>query len=674
MQRGDLIGVLDARQPRLGVVVATAGQRLTVAQGQAGKLLKHPARSVVLLAALDPHLGTCPQRISDVPWQLSDTVLAAARPKRRDVAAAWLLLSGSGEHLSFTDWVQLAGSGTGATATAAAWLWLQGDQLWFSQRHGLIAARSLQELRLCRRQRHVELLQQAQTKHWQHLLQRRQPLLPSSLNASEQDDLALLRRWAEGDCDQPLHSPLQEALRQAKCPLDSGGIRQLLVDLGQWDRHALPALRSSPWAQGFSPELEALAAERLDQIEALHPGDERRVDRTALHAVTIDDDDTQDIDDALSLELDAEGRQRLWIHIADPGRLITPDDPLDQEAQRRGASLYLARGIEPMFPWVLSTQGLSLRAGQRCAAWSLWVELAGDGSLAHYGIERSWIRPAYRLSYADADELIELAPPQEAALLQLNALMQRRRQWRQSQGALLLDQPEGRIQVDPGGDLSLHVTEPTASRLLVAEAMILAGAVVAEHGAALGLPLPYRSQHPCALPPDTQLLQLAPGPVRHAALKQGLSRGLSGTTPAAHFSLGLQAYVQATSPIRRYGDLLVQRQLASLWDNQAPMSAVALQERLSRLEDPIRQGIQISRDDQRHWRQEWFACHREQQWQAEFLRWLRQSDGLGLVWLEALAMELPALCPPHCDPGTPLLVKVHRVDPLRDCLQLRAHH
>ena len=64
-----------------------------------------------------------------------------------------------------------------------------------------------------------------------------------------------------------------------------------------------------------------------------------------------------------------------------------------------------------MFPEVLSNGPFSLRQRQRSAAWSLWVELSDDGAVAASGIQRSWVKPAYRLSYGDADELIDLAPP-----------------------------------------------------------------------------------------------------------------------------------------------------------------------------------------------------------------------------------------------------------------------
>jgi exoribonuclease-2 len=324
-----------------------------------------------------------------------------------------------------------------------------------------------------------------------------------------------------------------------------------------------------------------------------------------------------------------------------------------------------------MFPVALSTGPFSLRAGHRCAAWSVWVELDATGAVAASGVERSWVRPAYRLSYADADELIELAPPQEPDPAALHALLQRRRQWRVARGALLLDQPEGRIR-DAAGLAKLEISEPGPARLMVAEAMILAGAVVAELGREHQLALPYRSQLPAELPAAPELDALPPGPVRHAAIKRCLSRGISGSQPASHFSLGLPAYVQATSPIRRYGDLVVQRQLLALREGRQPLSSDQLLELLAELESPLRQAVQISRDDQRHWQQVWFDAHRGEAWRAQFLRWLRPQDRLGLVHLEDLAMDLAAECPAGSDPGDQLMVRVQQVDPLRDLLRLSA--
>ncbi|MEB3362089.1 MAG: ribonuclease catalytic domain-containing protein [Synechococcaceae cyanobacterium] len=668
LQPSDLVGLIEAGQPQLAVIQAIKGSRADLLVGPSAKPLQRPLRQLDAIAqGPDPQ---APARgILVPPWSLDSARLAAGTPSRRDIGASWLVLSEQQDPVPLADFCELLGGSDDPLARSACWIWLQGSQTLFRWRQGRVEPRGVADLRTLRRDRHRQQLQDAQQRQWQELLRRRQPIQASQLAAAQQDDLRLLRQWACGETTTPLPLALRRTLQSCHCEPESGAIRHLLVDLGQWSAHQLPALENSPWRDGFSVELEAEAERLAAEAERPWPGDASRQDLSHLHSVTIDDEDTRDIDDGLALER-VGGRERLWIHVADPGRLIAADSPLDREARRRASSLYLAQGTLPMLPAVLGEQVFSLRQGQRCAAWSLWVELNEQGAVEAHGLTRSWVRPVYRLSYADADELLELAPPQED-LPTIQALLSRRRTWRLAHGALLLDQAEGRIRAR-GDQAELTITEPSPSRLLVAEAMILAGAVIAAMGQELQLALPYRSQPPAELPSPAELALLPAGPVRHAALRRCLSRGHLGSVPAPHFSLGLPAYVQATSPIRRYSDLVVQRQLAALHDNQAPLAAEALEALLADLEPALREGIAISRDDQRHWQQVWFAENKRPEWRGCFLRWLRPQDQLGLVHLEELAMDLPAACPPRSEPGDALLVRILQVDPLRDLLRLQA--
>lgn len=678
---GDLVGVLEERGPQLGVLLAVRGSRGDLSLGQEARAASLPLRLLHTIAAA-PELADPARSIRQAPWRLDADRLATALPPRRDFASAWCLLlesaaeppnaaAANSDGLSLEAFAALVGDGSCIAQRSACWLWLQGEQSLFRWRQGRVWPVPLAELRRQRRERRQRQLSLERQRHWGQLLRRRQPLPDlACLGPEPRRDLALLHRWAAGDSDQPLPEPLQRHLQQARCATESGAIRHLLRDLGQWSAHHLPSLARSTWQLGFSAEQLAEADRLLAEADREQPGDALRLDLTALHTVTIDDDDTADIDDGLSLEW-RDGSPRIWIHVADPGRLVEPDSLLDREARRRGTSLYLARDVLPMFPPQLATGPFSLRSGQRCAAWSLAIELDDQGAIASQSLHRSWVRPAYRLSYADADELIELSPPQERDLLMLHTLLLRRRAWRVARGALLLDQPEGRVRCR-GEAAEIEVIEPGPSRLLVAEAMILAGAAVAAHGQRSGLPLPFRSQLPAPLPSAAELAALAPGPVRHAALKKCLSRGTIGTSAAPHFSLGLDAYVQATSPIRRYGDLLVQRQLALQAAGSEPMAEALLAERLGELEGPLREAMAISRDDQRHWQQVFFETHPQPQWRGVFLRWLRPQDQLALVSLEELALELPARAPAASEPGDALLVQVRSVDSLRDQLRLEA--
>ena len=664
------MGLSDERGPQLAVVLSVQSNKALLAIGASGRQQLQPLRQLQLLGVCQGDSAQ-PQRLEQAPWCITEASLTAAGPSRRDVAAAWLLMQTDGQPLPLPDWVDLVCSRCDGLTVAALWRWCHGPQTLFRLRQSHVEARGLDDLRQLRRERRHQQLQAEAEQCWYQALRRRQPLDPQGLALEQRQQLELLERWAEGDCTSPLPTDLKQALHAAQCTADTGSIRHLLVDLGLWEAHHLPSLRATTWEQGFSTELLAEADRLLAIAEEDRPGDSDRADLTGQRSLTIDDADTRDIDDGLALETTPAGQQRIWIHVADPGRLISAHSPLDLEARRRGSSLYLAGGILPMFPEPLGTGPMSLRAGCRSAAWSLWVELDADGAIAASGVQRSWVKPTYRLSYGDADDLIDLAPPQERDLAVLHGLLQRRRLWRVRHGALLLDQPEGRIHA-AGEEPLLEITEPSPARVLVAEAMILAGAVVAEMGREHNLALPYRSQLPAVLPPEAELAALPGGPVRHAAIKRCLSRGHTGIQPSGHFSLGLPAYVQATSPIRRYADLVVQRQLLALQQRHPPLEAEALQALLTDLEGPLRQGQQISREDQRHWQQVWFEVHRSDHWGATFLRWLRPQDRLGLVHVEALAMDLAADCPAGSDPGDLLQLRVQTVDPLRDQLRLLA--
>lgn len=679
IQSGDLVGIpgkaAEHRPPQIALVQNVQGGRADLLLALSAKVLTMPVRQLERLASAPPE---APASI------LTADRLAMATPPRRDLATAWRVLVGEIDRgdeaieLSLDAFSDLVSGRKDPLSLCACWLWLQGKQSLFRCKQGLVQPRHGEELKRIRQERHRQQLAEAQQLSWLQALRQRRRIDPCQLGTRQAEALAELRLWASGQGERLLTEELKHLLQQVRCSSDPADVRHLLADVGLWPRHHLPSLQGTTWQQGFSEPLLA-EAERLRALaEEPAEGDGERVDLTSLHTVTIDDDDTLDIDDGLSLEWMADGTPRVWIHVADPGRLIVCGSPLDLEARRRATSLYLAPGTLSMFPESLANGPFSLRAGQRCAAWSLRLELAEDGALAQMELFHSWVRPAYRLSYADVDELLELAPPQEQDLLTLQELMQRRRSWRAGQGALFLDQAEGRVRCKAGdGEAAdegaqLEIIEPSAARLMVAEAMILAGAAVADYGRRHQLPLPYRSQPMAQVPKAQELEGLPAGPARLAAIKKCLTRGVVGTSVLPHFSLGLEAYVQATSPIRRYSDLLVQRQLSAHLKGQAPMDALALSDLLMALESGLRQALAITREDQRHWQQEWFAAHRGQQWRGVFLRWLREDHHLALVHLESLAMDLPAECHGSAQPGDGVLVRVREVDPLKDLLRLDA--
>lgn len=684
IQIGDLVGIPGKGAEALGVIAVVRNLQ----RGRAQLRPLPPEKDLVLPLRQLELIAPCPSPDSETardpsaaPWNLSPEGLSAAAPRLRDLAAAWEMLTEASSaeklpELSLCAFTELVCNRSDPLQQSACWLWLHGSQTFFRVKQGFIQPRPLEELKRLRQERQRQHLAAMRQEQWRNALRERQLIDADQLGDPQSKELLELRLWASGQSPHPLTENLRSLLQQVRCSSEPSDLRHLLADVGLWPRHHLPSLQGSSWQKGFSKELLSEAENLARSVEDIFPGDSGREDLTGLHTVTIDDDDTMDVDDGLSVEWRADGCPMIWIHVADPGRLIVMDSPLDQEARRRGTSLYLAGGMLPMFPELLATGAFSLRQGKCCAAWSLRIHLTPDGAIAETTIHRSWVKPSYRLSYADADELLELAPPQERDLLTLHALMQRRRQWRASRGALFLDQAEGRIrqgEEGPQGEgARLEIIEPTASRVMVAEAMILAGAALAEYGNRHALPLPYRSQPAASLPSAEELEGLPAGPARLAAIKKCLTRGVIGIKPQSHFSLGLSAYVQATSPIRRYGDLMVQRQLAAHLEGKTPLDPLSLNDVLSTVEMGVREGLAITREDQRHWQQVWFSEHRGQQWRGIFLRWLREDHHLALVHLESLGMDLPTECHGSPLPGHWVIVRVRDVDPLGDRLRLEA--
>ena len=670
IQPGDTVAVVLKGSPLIGRLLSIKGSKAVLSFGGQRRDQGMPLRDLI---AIDPeHLFDT--TVLPAPEQVQDSA-----PSARAVVEAWQLLEtdqpGGSARLSLWELGELVLTPFNLAGLAALWAWLHGTQQLFRwRRDRLIQPLPREERASLRRQRRAERREQQQQ-------QRQLELLRAERGLTDAERLELGQVWDERFShwiqllkDNPAAVGTDLDLQTWSQPLsigsDAADLRQWLIVRGLLDPNEPIALRGSVWSRSFPPDLEAEAKRLMALANEELPGDDQRIDLTHLATYSLDDAGTREIDDALSLER-CDGFDWIWIHIADPSRLIGIDSPLDQEARRRATSLYLAEGVMPMLPLELAAGPLSLRAGQRCAALSVAVRLDDDGAMAERRIVRSWIRPRYGLTYADGDELIELAPPGDEALSDLSQLMQQRMRWRRSKGAVMFDRPEGRFRRSDGA-LTLQLIDPSPSRLMVSEAMLLMGAVVASYGQEHNLPLPYRSQPAAELPSSDELDRIPEGAARDAAIKRCLSRGVQGTRPMPHFSLGLEAYVQATSPIRRYADLVAHRQIIAQLSAVAPMGEERLGEVIDDLDDPLRQSIQISREDQRHWQQVWFAERQSTVWSAEFLRWLRPQDRLALVHVSDLAMDLVGfVSAADPQPGDALELRVGCADPVRGELQLQ---
>ncbi|PLZ88929.1 RNB domain-containing ribonuclease [Fischerella thermalis CCMEE 5198] len=467
----------------------------------------------------------------------------------------------------------------------------------------------------------------------------------------------------------PPPAPVLETMNMLGRSATPQGALQLLVDLGWWSPHENLFLRRSSIPVQFPTKVLEVSQQRL-QSPPPDP-DVNRLDLTYLKVYTIDDESTTEIDDGLSWEQLPDGRERLWVHIADPTRFLMPEDELDLEARKRGSTVYLPTGMVPMFPEILATGPMSLVQGQVCCALSFGIILDASGAVENYSIHASLIKPTYRLTYEDVDEMLDLDVQAEPEIAAIARWANKRKAWRYAQGAISINMPEAMIKVKED-DIKIYVLDDSPSRQLVAEMMILAGEVAARYGQTHQIPLPFRGQPQPELPPEQELLELPAGFVRACAMRRCMPKSEMSITPVRHAGLGLDTYTQATSPIRRYSDLLTHFQIkAHLRGDVPPFSAEQLKEVMMTVSTITQEVTMVERQTNRYWALEYLRRCTDKVWQATVLMWLREDSGLALILLEDLGLQLPMSFRRPLKLGEQVLVKVSHADPQKDVIQFQ---
>jgi exoribonuclease II len=550
----------------------------------------------------------------------------------------------------------------------AAYCLLSEDKLYFKQKGDRYEPRSSAQVAELKHQANIEAQRSQEAQNFQNRI--KQALEGESVEwqSSDRSRLDALERFAVLGDEATHRAPALELLTALGRSETAEAALQLLVDLGLWSPHENLFLRRSQVPIQFSSKASEMSASHLSSPPPdSHPN---RLDLTHLKVYTIDDESTREIDDGLSVELLADGRQRLWIHIADPSRWVKPGDDLDLEARRRCTTIYLPTGMIPMFPPELATGPMSLTQGKICSALSFGVILDETGGVEDYQIQVSLVKPTYRLTYEDVDEILQLGVQAEPELEAIATWSKRRSSWRQSQGAISIHMPESSIKVKDD-EITIEVLEDSISRSLVAEMMILAGEVAGRYGEAHSLPLPFRGQPQPELPPEAELLQLPAGFVRDCAIRRCMPRSEVSIMPVRHASLGLDTYTQVTSPIRRYADLLAHFQIkAHLRGEALPFSTESIQELIQVISNTAYESMLVERQTNRYWALEYLRQRPEEIWQSLVLRWLREHENLGLVLLEDLGLEVAMHFSRPLEVGERLDVKVTYADPRQDVIRL----
>jgi exoribonuclease-2 len=384
---------------------------------------------------------------------------------------------------------------------------------------------------------------------------------------------------------------------------------RLLLQVGAFE--SAHALHFSCFAAEHFPV--GVGFEGREPAQGIDTDQHSQLERADVQAFSIDDETTTEIDDALSVTQIESGQWRIGIHIAAPALALSHDSPIDLMARDRMSSVYMPGDKITMLPDSV-VQRYSLDAGREVAALSLYLDISADGSTiesTHSRIERVPIAANLRHEHVSAQATeAALADPELATGLPFGsalAVLWRFTLASVAQRERVRGKPEPRFRADfsfridrgPEGErvrIEPRLRDAPLDRI-VAEMMILAnslwGGLLAEHAVA-GI---YRSQQAGRVRMSTQALP--------------------------HEGLGVEQYIWATSPLRRYVDLVNQRQLiALLRDERPPLGA----------KDAALFSI-ISAFDARHTAYQDFQQRMERLW---CLRWVAQE---GLRQTEAVVVR-----------------------------------
>lgn len=314
--------------------------------------------------------------------------------------------------------------------------------------------------------------------------------------------------------------------------------------------------------------------------------------------MTIDGADSKDFDDGVSCRRLSNGNYLLGVHIADVTHYVQNNGPLDQEAMKRGNSIYLLNQVIPMLPVSLSNGICSLNPGEDRLTLTCEMEVDGKGQVVRHHIYESIIRSKERMVYTDVSDMIEDKSDELRRkyshiyddIMIMDELAGILRESRKRRGSLDFDLDEANITLNEVGiPTTIDVAERRVANELIEEFMLLANEVVAEEFFQKEAPFVYRvHEKPDVVKMEEFLIFLKsfgialPGRngalhpkdlkavldrvkgetyenVVNSVMLRSMQKAVYSTECRGHFGLALKYYCHFTSPIRRYPDLMIHR-------------------------------------------------------------------------------------------------------------------
>ena len=327
---------------------------------------------------------------------------------------------------------------------------------------------------------------------------------------------------------------------------------------------------------------------------ASHPGD--RLDLRKKYIFTCDPVTARDYDDAISLEKVRGGKRILGVHIADVSHFVRPGSAIDKEAYKRSTSIYLNECVIPMLPEALCNGVCSLVPNEDRLAFSVFITYDKDGKVLESKFAKTIIRSSRRFTYEQVMSVILGAKVEKLKRKELNtikevcALTRQLRARRFAEGALDIEIPETELVMNGDGTVNaIELRQYDESHQMIEECMVAANEAVAKELWTKGVkilsrlhesPEPEKIEQ---LQADLRSLGVSTGDISKpkilaaflARIKEhplystiavmvlrSMKRAVYDAKSIGHFGLAKHFYAHFTSPIRRYPDLTLHRQLA----------------------------------------------------------------------------------------------------------------
>ena len=383
------------------------------------------------------------------------------------------------------------------------------------------------------------------------------------------------------------------------------------------------------YENGFSPKFPDDVIESIQNMaDTVLPNEyEGRLDLRDQIIFTIDGDDTKDIDDAISVKKLEDGSYELGVHIADVSHYVKKDSLLDEEAYKRGTSVYLVDRVIPMLPHRLSNGICSLNPDVDRLAMSCIMNIDTNGKITSYEIHKSIIKSRIQMTYKKVNDILDKGivaegyEPYVETLKIMKEVSDKLRQKMISRGYMEFSSAEAKILVDEEcKPTEITLREEGTGENMIENFMVAANESVASFIYYQDLPGIYRVHDK----PDEKKLEtffkflaargyVVKGKKKSITTKdlQNILKQLKDKPDAkvlndlairsqakamyseeniGHFGLGSKCYSHFTSPIRRYPDLILHRlvkdytehysdEIIKYWYNHLPEMAAHCSEK-----------------------------------------------------------------------------------------------